>query len=198
MTTVSQASAHQPPSLHASVTPLPSLKRRASVISSDKSTGKPLTPSGEETRIHKRRHRPATGSAPLSAPPPLSFASPPANQSSTSPQLYKYSRARDGDGQPLEVVDGFILGSETTQNVSVQTPLPGRSSPPALPRRPWKHRSRPRNIIQDGLNNSGVRRRTDLYLRWDSSRIESPRTVPKFMKGSKSQGAPLKIVTAQF
>jgi len=179
MTTISPAGAHRPPTLRAAATPLHSLKRQASSQAIGGTDGQPFRHTVGEDPGSKRQKRDSPGSA-VNSSFPLFKDGDPANQTADA-----LARVRHTRRVPLEFIDGFFVGSEGIKDLQPQTPAGGRSASPSLPQRPWKHSLVTRRMTDGVLNNTGVRKRTDMQVQSVPYKTDSPRDAPKFMVDSK-------------
>ena len=180
MTTISQAGTHRPPTFPTSATPHRPLKRQASIIAIGKTHDETLRLPAEEDSVSKKQKRESPSST-------ANTSSPPSHEINIGkPTVNRLARARDTKRLPLELIDGFFVGSEGIQDSYAQSPVGGRSSPPSLPQRPWKHNSVARKVNDGGLNNTGVRKRDDIQVQSVPYKTESPRDAPRFTADSKN------------
>lgn len=173
MTAVAPVSAirHRPPDLPSATTtfsPVFTRKRPACAISSDSVGHLTLDQPGEGSHVHKKQNT-NVGESITSIPPPP-----------------KFSKFQDDDEFPLEFSDGFFLGPATTQTTSTQVPFGDSLSPPTLPLRPWHRGSRGKKTNSGGLNNTGIRKRTDTDMSGDSHSTGPPHDAPRLIAGSKN------------
>ncbi|ERF76809.1 hypothetical protein EPUS_07989 [Endocarpon pusillum Z07020] len=184
MTTIPQAGTHRPPTFPTSATPHRPLKRQASITTIGKIDGEILRHPAEEDSVSKRQKRDTPFSTANTSNSPsheINIGKPTAN---------RLARARDTKRLPLELIDGFFVGSEGVQDSHAQSPVGGRSSPPSLPQRPWKHNSVARKVNKGGLNNTGVRKRDDIQVQSVPYKTEPPRDAPTFMADNRADFAP--------
>ena len=174
MTTISPAGTHRPPSFASPSNPPLSLKRTASAVRNDRHGQRTSGLSqGEGTALKRQKIdsvvSPSNRSAPTS---PARLVKP--NQGNKSVQLGEARKL------PVELVDGFFLGSETVEVVSA-----ARATAPSLPQRPWKHRNVPLRRTDILQNNTGVRARLDVLVQNVPYTPERPREAPVFNSDSK-------------
>jgi mediator of RNA polymerase II transcription subunit 12, fungi type len=129
----------------------------------------------EEAPVSKRQKVESSSPA---LPPSVSASSDPCPVNANA---HKLARAQDARRLPLELIDGFFVGSEGVHDRQPRSAGAVHSSPPLLPHRPWKHMSPARTVTEGILNNSGVRRRNDMQVQSEPCRTEPPQEAPKFM-----------------
>jgi hypothetical protein len=179
MTTISPAGVHRSPTLLATTTPLHSLKRQASSQAIGRTDGNSFRHSVGEDPGSKRQKRDSPGSAVNSSFPLFKDGDP------ENPTADALARVQHTRRVPLEFIDGFFVGSEGIKDFQPQTPAGGRSASPHLPQRPWKHSLVMRRMADGVLNNTGVRKRSDMQVQSVPYKTDSPRDAPKFMIDSK-------------
>jgi hypothetical protein len=179
MTTISPAVAHRPPALPAAPTPLRSLKRQASSQAIGRTDGKSVRLLVEEDPGPKRQKRESPGLATTSSFPLFK------SEDAVTPTADGLARVQHARRVPLEFIDGFFVGSEGIKELQPQTPAEGRSTSPSLPQRPWKHSSATRRMTDGVLNNTGVRKRTDMQVQSVPYKTEAPRDAPRLTVDSK-------------
>ena len=179
MTTISPAGAHRPPNLSASATTLRSLKRQASTTAIEKKDDKPFRRPTEEDSVAKRQKIESPGLVPAFSNPPI------ADPGSALSNVHRLTRPQDTKRLPLELIDGFFVGSEGVQESQPRSPVAKRSSPLSLPQRPWKHSLLMQTMTEGNLNNSGVRRKNDMQVQTMPYKTESPPDAPRFKTDSK-------------
>lgn len=179
MTTISPAGAHRPPSLPLSATPLRSLKRQASTTGIGKTHNRPLKqPADDGVPLKRQKVDSPTLAATLPNPPSNDPSSVVQNADGLA-QVHHTRRL------PLELVDGFFVGSEGMQELLPQSPVTSRSIPPSLPQRPWKHSLLARTKADATLNNTGVRKRSDKQVQTVPYKTVPPRDGPRYMSDRK-------------
>lgn len=179
MTSIVPAAIHRPPALPPSAAPIRSLKRQASTNSIGRADARPSRHSaGEDSDLKRQKLETPVPAAALSDPPIH-------DPSLAKPIAQRIIRAQETKRQPLEFIDGFFVGSEGFQDPQPQSPVTSRSSPPSLPPRPWKHNLAARTTTDGSLNNSGVRKRTDMQVQTVPYKTEPPRDAPRFMVDGK-------------
>lgn len=174
MTTAMPAGVHRPPSLSLYAAPISSLKRQTSTAATG-STADTRSRLVEEAPISKRQKVKSSSPA---FPPSVPASSDPCPVNANA---HKLARAQDAKRLPLELTDGFFVGSEGVHDGQPRSAGAVHSSPPSLPHRPWKH-TLPAHAVTEGiLNNSGVRRRNDMQVQSVPCKTEPPQDAPMFM-----------------
>jgi hypothetical protein len=179
MTSILPAGTHRPPAIPTSAAPTRSLKRQASTNNIGRPDARPSRHSAGEDSDSKRQKLDSPVPAAVLSDPPID------DPSLAKPIAQRFTRAQETKRQPLELIDGFFVGSEGIQVPQPQSPVTSRSSPLSLPQRPWKHNLAARTKTNGTLNNSGVRKRTDMQVQTVPYKTEPPRDAPRFMADGK-------------
>jgi hypothetical protein len=181
MTTISPADAHRSPAFLPSPSTFRPLKRQASSLASERKDDKSFRQTSEEKHNAKRQKLVSPTSA--SGTPVFS----PSTSNANFIRATRLVRFQDAIKLPLELVNGFFVGSEGSQESLPQSPSGSRNSPPSLPQRPWKHSLLTRMNNEGSLNNSGVRRRNDMQVQTVPYKTEPPQDAPRFKPDSKQR-----------
>lgn len=179
MTSISPAAAHRPPHLPWSGTSVRSSNREAANTGLGRTDDQPLKYSAEEDPAPKRQKLDLSISTAFTPAPPLY------DPNLISLNTNRYSRSQDLPSLPLELIDGFFVGSERIQQLQPQSFPATHSTTPHLPQRPWKQNLLARVRADGTLKNSGLRKRDDVQVQTVPYKSEPASDAPKLFADSK-------------